>query len=77
MKAAPLKAHYHGRQIRLDEPYELPAAAKLEVRVAPGEAARAAERQAWHELARRSLARASGRNEADHSDCLGEAPPPE
>ena len=59
------KAHYQGRSIPSDEPYEVPPNARLLVtRVA---AALDAERDLWASLAGEDLARAYGDNEPDYA----------
>ena len=57
-----LKAHFDGREIRLDEPYELPVNARLMVMVLPA----TADDEMWRELAKTGLARAYGDNEPDY-----------
>ncbi len=61
-----LKAHYDGKTIRLDEPFELPKGAQLIVTVL--EAAQLEqERAGWSELSARGLARAYGESEPEYS----------
>lgn len=57
-----LKAHFDGREIKLDEPYALPANAKLMVTVLPAPLSEAM----WRELSKSGLARAYGDNEPDY-----------
>jgi hypothetical protein len=66
MAAISLKAHYDGRTIQLDEPYELLPNARLIVTVLPPESSED-ERAAWAVLAVEGLARAYGDNEPDYS----------
>jgi hypothetical protein len=64
MPSVTLKAHYDGRSILLDEPYELPPNARLLVTVvAPS---LDAEREAWARLGAEGLARAYGDKEPDY-----------
>lgn len=62
MKPVVLRAHYDGRVIRLDEPYDIPRGAKLVVTIVPA----ALAREGWKELAKTSLARAYGAAEPDY-----------
>lgn len=58
-----LKAHYDGKHIVLDEPFELPANAPLMVTViAPDD-----ERAEWAALGAQSLARAYGDDEPEYT----------
>jgi hypothetical protein len=61
-----LKAHFDGKVIRLDEPFELPAEAKLLVTILP-ETAGDLERQDWLALSTEGLERAYGDYEPDYS----------
>lgn len=63
MPAVVLKAHFDGKQIILDEPFELPANAPLMVTVCTPDA----ERSEWAALGARSLATAYGKDEPDYS----------
>ncbi|MBI2926218.1 MAG: hypothetical protein HYY24_11000 [Verrucomicrobia bacterium] len=75
MNAVTLKAHYDGKHICLDEPFELQPDTKLIVMVLPESAAEwEEEREAWYELGRRSRARAYGDDEPDYSDCVEKCP---
>ena len=62
MKPVVLKAHFDGRQIKLDEPYALPANAQLMITVLPD----GASEETWRELAKLGLARAYGDDEPDY-----------
>ena len=78
MNAVTLKAHFDGKQICLDEPYELRPGSHLFVTVvAESVETQDQEREAWFGLARESLARAYGDDEPDYSDCIGKKPPAE
>ncbi len=70
MKSVTLKAHYDGKHIVLDEPFEIPENAPLAVTVlSPGtlEADREQERASWAALGARSLARAYGDDEPEYT----------
>jgi hypothetical protein len=65
MLAVTLRAHFNGKQIVLDEPYDLPPDSPLMVTVLPkADSSDAAE---WHGLAAAALARAYGDDEPDYS----------
>jgi hypothetical protein len=61
-----LKAHFDGKHIRLDEPFELPLDAQLLVTVLTPSASDQ-ERADWLELSIQGLERAYGDNEPDYS----------
>ncbi len=63
MAALILKAHYDGKHIVLDEPFELAANAPLAVTVLPPDA----ERAEWTGLATQPLANAYGELEPEYS----------
>jgi hypothetical protein len=66
MPTVSLKAHYDGKAIRLDEPFELPEGAQLLVTVlepVPDDQ----ERSEWFDLSARGLARAYGDSEPEYS----------
>jgi hypothetical protein len=65
METVTLRAHFDGKQIVLDEPFELEPNTEVIVTVA----ARASdeEREAWTRLALQSLARAYGDDEPEYS----------
>jgi hypothetical protein len=65
MPAVTLKAHFNGKQIVLDEPFDLPPDSPLMVTVMPKEVS--AEDAQWHRLAANALARAYGEDEPDYS----------
>ena len=58
------KAHFDGRSIRLDEPYEIPPNARLLVTVV--EPAGDADRGSWLTLSWEGLARAYGEQEPEY-----------
>jgi hypothetical protein len=65
MPAVTLRAHYDGKRILLDEPFELPPDAALMVTVlspAVGE-----DREHWIQAAKAGLARAYGDDEPEYS----------
>ncbi|HEX6865128.1 MAG TPA: hypothetical protein VF414_20025 [Thermoanaerobaculia bacterium] len=63
-----LKAHYDGKSIRLDEPFDLPEGARLIVTVLETEGAPIEdERAGWSDLSARGLARAYGDSEPEYS----------
>ncbi len=64
MPSITLKAHYDGRSIQLDEPFELPANARLLITLV--EPAMDADREQWANLAGEGLARAYGDDEPDY-----------
>ena len=65
MEARTLRAHFDGRQIRLDEPFELEPNTELLITVLPE--APHAEREAWARLSLESFARIYGEDEPEHS----------
>jgi len=66
MSSISLKAHYDGKAIRLDEPFDLPEGAQLMVTVL--EAAQPdSEKVWWTDLSSRGLARAYGDSEPEYS----------
>jgi hypothetical protein len=65
MPAVTLKAHFNGKQIVLDEPFDLPADALLMVTVL--QTADSSDAAEWHGLAASALARAFGDDEPDYS----------
>jgi hypothetical protein len=77
MGTVTLKAHFDGKHICLDEPYELQPDSKLIVSVLSGDTLED-ERQAWLAASQAGLARAYGDDEPDYSNAvLREAPPRE
>jgi hypothetical protein len=69
MPTIALKAHYDGRRIVLDEPYELPIDSPLIVTLLPAEGdPQIQERADWTAAAVESLNRAYGDNEPDYTD---------
>lgn len=74
MEAKMLRAHFDGRQILLDEPYELQPNTPLLVTVLPTETD--SERDDWLRFSLANLARAYGDDEPDYPlDCIKEANP--
>ncbi len=69
MKAVTLTAHVSGDRIQLDEPFALPADARLLVTILPDRLADA-EREEWHALSKASLARAYSDDEPDYPASL-------
>jgi hypothetical protein len=65
METVTLRAHFDGKQIRLDEPFELEPNTELIVTVVPR--ASDEEREDWTRLALESLARAYGDDEPEYS----------
>jgi hypothetical protein len=65
MPAITLKAHFDGKQIVLDEPFELPSNTPLLVTLG-SEAPLDAERADWYALSKANLARAYGDDEPDY-----------
>ena len=66
MPTVSLRAHYDGKAIHLDEPFDLPEGAELMVTVLgalPGDH----ERAGWFALSARGLARAYGNSEPEYS----------
>jgi hypothetical protein len=75
MSAITLKAHFDGKQICLDEPYDLQPNSKLIVTVVPADSLEE-EREAWLAASQAGLARAYGDDEPDYSNVvLRETPP--
>ncbi len=71
MNVVTLKAHYDGKQICLDEPFDLQPDTRLLVLV-PSEPVESLdeEREAWYALGRAALARAYGEDEPDYSNAV-------
>jgi hypothetical protein len=65
MEPVTLGAHFDGKQIRLDEPFELEPNTELIVTVVPH--ASDEEREAWTRLALENLGRAYGDDEPEYS----------
>ena len=66
MPTISLKAHYDGKTIRLDEPFDLPPNTRLMVTVLPPMTE--AGRDDWSRLSTANLARAYGENEPEYSE---------
>jgi len=60
-----LKAHFNGKQIVLDEPFDLPPDSSLMVTLLPKQDAN--EDAQWRGLAAHALARAYGEDEPEYS----------
>ncbi len=74
MEKTTLRAHFDGRQILLDEPFELEPNTKLIVTILPESSGE--EREDWTRLSLESLARAYGDDEPEYSlDLIQEANP--
>jgi hypothetical protein len=74
METVTLRAHFDGKQILLDEPYELEPNMELMITVLPKSSDE--EREEWARLALESLARAYGDDEPEYSlDLIKEANP--
>ncbi len=67
MPTVSLRAHYDGKTIHLDEPFELPEGARLIVTVLEPKQSDL-ERDSWFEISARGLARAYGDTEPEYSD---------
>ena len=65
MESVTLRAHFDGKQILLDEPFELEPNTELIVTVVPR--ASDEEHEAWRRFALASLARAYGDDEPEYS----------
>ena len=76
MSTITLKAHFDGKQICLDEPYELQPDSKLIVAVVSGNPLED-DRQAWLAASQAGFARAYGDDEPDYSNYIGKMPPSE
>jgi hypothetical protein len=69
MKTITLTAHFDGENIQLDEPFALPADARLLVTILP-ESLPDADRMAWYALSKAGLARAYSDDEPDYPASL-------
>ena len=69
MSTITLKAHFDGKQICLDQPYELQPDSKLIVAVVSGNPLED-ERQAWLAASQAGFARAYGDDEPDYSNAV-------
>jgi hypothetical protein len=67
MPSVSLKAHFDGKTIHLDEPFDLPEGAQLIVTVLEA-VPRDEERAGWFDLGARGLARAYGDSEPEYSN---------
>ena len=66
MRAVTLSAHFDGKQIVLDEPFELETNTRLIVTVLSDQRL-SDERESWLQLSRRGLQHAYGENEAEYT----------
>jgi hypothetical protein len=74
MDTITLRAHFDGKQILLDEPFELEPNAKLIITVLPNSSGE--EREDWALISFESLAQAYGDDEPEYSlDLIKEANP--
>ena len=69
MSTITLKAHFDGKQICLDQPYELQPDSKLIVAVVSGDSLED-ERQAWLAASQAGFDRAYGDDEPDYSNAV-------
>ena len=69
MQPVTLTAHVNGENIQLDEPFTLPAGARLLVTILP-EGFSDAERQDWYALSKAGLARAYSDDEPNYPASL-------
>lgn len=74
METVTLRAHFDGKQILLDEPFELEPNTQLIITVLPKSLSE--EREGWARLGLESLERAYGNDEPEYSlDLIKEANP--
>jgi hypothetical protein len=66
MRPLTLKAHFDGKHVVLDEPYDLKPDTPIVVTVLPDSAE--IERAQWHGLSSSNLERAYGENEPEYTD---------
>jgi hypothetical protein len=69
MKTVTLTAHFDGEHIQLDEPFQLPAEARLLVTILPKSSADT-ERLDWYALSKAGLGRAYSDDEPDYPASL-------
>lgn len=69
MKTVTLTAHFDGKQIQLDEPFELQSDVRLLVTIVPALPVDS-ERAAWYALSKDALARAYSDDERDYPETL-------
>jgi hypothetical protein len=67
MRSISLKAHFDGKQIVLDEPFQLSPDAPLVVTVLSKPVTVAADHAEWNDLAGRALARAYADSEPEYT----------
>jgi hypothetical protein len=70
MKTVTLSGHVEGESIRLDEPFTLPAGAKLLITILPSESSDTA-RTDWLTISKKGLARAYADDEPDYPTSSG------
>lgn len=73
MQTVTLSAHFDGERIQLDEPFELPADARLLVTILP-EVSVDLERAEWYAFSKQGLARAYSDDEPDYPASLVQTP---
>ena len=74
MNTINLKAHFDGKKILLDEPFDIEPDTKLIVTVLPKDIAK--EKEDWMLVSKKNLEKAYGNNEPDYSvDLIKEANP--
>lgn len=73
MKTVTLSAHFNGETIQLDEPFALPADARLLVTILP-EGLAGGDAQDWYALSKAGLARAYSEDEPDYPASLVRTP---
>ena len=67
MPTVTLRAHFDGKQIVLDEPFEIPPNTRLAVTVLPATGGDDPDRAAWAAAGAANLARAYGNDEPEYS----------
>jgi hypothetical protein len=77
MHALTLPAHFDGKQILLDVPFELEPNAKLIVTILPKQKEEDGEREAWLRLSLQGLASAYDENEVEYTQDMIKKPNPD
>jgi len=77
MHAVTLKAHFDGKKILLDEPFELEPNTKLIVTVLSKQKEADNEREAWALLSRKGLENAYGEDEIEYTIDMIKRPNPD
>lgn len=75
MRAVTLSAHFDGKRIVLDEPFELETNTRLIVTVLSDQRV-SDERETWLQLSRRGLEHADGENEVEYTMDMIKRPNP-